>query len=116
MKRMLPYLFLPLLFFQSASATNGSDVIGMETAPLPDWEAQIYPNPNNGVFNVMITGSSAALDVLVFNVIGEKVYQLEILAEHGAKIDLSNLEKGLYIVQIVDEKRGDVRTMRMQVK
>ena len=116
MKRIIPYLFLPLLFVQPAMATDGGDVIGAEVAPLPDWDAQIYPNPNNGVFNIMITGSSAALDVMVFNVIGEKVYEVEILADHGAKIDLSSIDKGLYVVQIVDEKRGDVRTMRMQVK
>lgn len=64
----------------------------------------------------MITGSSATLDVLVFNVIGEKVYELEILADHGAKIDLTSLEKGLYIVQVMDENRGEIRTLRMQVK
>lgn len=116
MKRILPYLFLPLLFIQPASAFDGSEVIGTEVAPLPDWDARIYPNPNNGVFNIMISGSSASLDVLVFNVIGEKVYEVDILAEHGAKIDLTSLDKGLYVVQIVDEKRGDVRTMRMQVK
>lgn len=100
----------------TASAMNDGNVIGTEATPLPDWEARIYPNPNEGVFNVMITGSSAALDVMVFNVIGEKVYQLEILADHGAKIDLSSLEKGLYVVQVVDENRGEVRTLRMQVK
>lgn len=116
MKRILPYLFLPLLFSQPAAAIDSGEVIGTEVAPLNDWDARIYPNPNDGVFNIMITGSSAALDVMVFNVIGEKVYQLEILAEHGAKIDLTSLDKGLYVVQVVDEKRGEVRTLRMQVK
>lgn len=116
MKQLLPYLFLSLLFVQPIVANNTGDVIGNEPTVLPDWDARIYPNPNNGVFNIMITGSSATLDVLVFNVIGEKVYELEILADHGAKIDLTSLEKGLYIVQVMDENRGDVRTLRMQVK
>ncbi|MCB9191987.1 MAG: T9SS type A sorting domain-containing protein [Flavobacteriales bacterium] len=116
MKRLLPYIFTSLLFAQPVLAVNGGDVIGTEVAPLPDWDARIYPNPNDGVFNIMITGSSAQLNVIVFNVIGEKVFEMKMLADHGAKIDLTSLDKGLYVVQIVDEKRGDVRTMRMQVK
>ncbi len=116
MKQLLPYFFLTMLFVQPALAYNGGDVLGNEPTVLPDWDAKIYPNPNNGVFSIMITGSSAALDVVVFNVIGEKVYSLEVLGDHGAKIDLSDLEKGLYVIQVVDEKRGDIRTLRMQVK
>lgn len=117
MKRLLPYLLLAVLSVQSAIAYNGGgDIIGSDPTVLPDWDARIYPNPNNGVFSIMITGSSAALDVFVFNVIGEKVFELEILGDHGAKIDLSSLQEGLYVVQIVDAKRSEVRTMRMQVK
>ena len=117
MKRLLPYLLLAVLFVQPAIAHNGGgDMIGNEPTVLPDWDARIYPNPNNGVFSIMVTGSSAALDVFVFNVIGEKVFELQILGDHGAKIDLSSLQEGLYVVQIMDAKRGEVRTMRMQVK
>ena len=114
MKRLLSYLFLSVLLTQSVVASN--DVIGTEPAVLPDWEARIYPNPNNGVFNIMINGSSAMLDVFVFNVIGEKVFELKILGDHGAKVDLSGLQEGLYVVQVMDEKRGEVRTLRMQVR
>ncbi len=118
MKQLLPYLFLAVLFTQSAVADNGggSDIIGNEPAVLPEWDARVYPNPNNGVFNIMVTGSSAALDVYVFNVIGEKVFELEILGDHGAKVDLTSLIEGIYVVQVVDKQRGEVRTMRMQVK
>jgi hypothetical protein len=117
MKKLIPYMLISILAMQNiALAKVDGDVIGAEPAVSPDWDAKIYPNPNEGVFSIMISGSSAALNVVVFNVIGEKVYELPFLGDHGAKIDLSNLEKGLYVVQIVDEKRGDVRTLRMQVK
>lgn len=117
MKKLIPYLFISLLALQNVAIAGGNgNIIGAEPTVSPDWDAKIYPNPNEGVFSIMISGSSAALDVVVFNVIGEKVYQQSILGDHGAKIDLSELEKGLYVVQIVDEKRGEVRTLRMQVK
>ncbi len=92
------------------------DVLVVEDETTPSWDAKIYPNPNNGVFSVMINGSSAALNVMVFNVIGEKVYELEILGDHGAKIDLTGMEKGLYLVQILDEKKSEVITRRMHIK
>ena len=114
MKRLLSFLFLSVLLTQSVVASN--DVIGTEPAVLPDWEARIYPNPNNGIFNIMINGSSSLLNVFVFNVIGEKVFELKILGDHGAKVDLSGLQEGLYVVQVMDEKRGEVRTLRMQVR
>lgn len=116
MKRLIPYLFVSLLFAQPAIGNYGGDIIGNEPTVLPEWDAKVFPNPNNGIFNVMVTGSSAPLKLLVFNVIGEKVYQLDILGDHGVKVDLSSLEHGLYVVQVVDEYRSEIRTMRMQVK
>ena len=118
MKRHLLLFILAFLSIQGmAVASNaGNDVIGGEAKVLPNWDAKIYPNPNNGVFNVMVNGSSAALDLLVFNIIGEKVFELQILGDHGAKIDLSGLKTGLYVVQIVDKNRGETVTRRMHVE
>lgn len=119
MKQTVLYFLLVFLSFQGMAVANnnaGGDVIGGEPNVLPNWDAKIYPNPNNGVFNVMVTGSSAALDVLVFNVIGEKVFELRILGDHRAKIDLSGLKKGLYVVQIVDKNRSETVTRRMHVE
>lgn len=120
MKRLIPYILISLVAFEGVAAGhngNGGDkLIGMEPSVSPNWDAKVYPNPNNGVFNVMISGSSAALDVVVFNIIGEKVFELQVLGDHGAKIDLSGLEKGLYVVQIIDKDRNEVITRRMQIE
>lgn len=116
MKRILPYLVFSLLVVEPAFANNDGNVIGTEPVVLPDWSAKVYPNPNNGEFNIMVNGSSASLDVLIFNVIGEKVFETKILGDHGAKIDLQGLKEGIYVVQVIDESRGEVRTMRMQVR
>lgn len=119
MKSQLLCIFIALLSFQGmayASNTDGNGVIGGEPTVLPDWDAKIYPNPNNGIFSVMVNGNSAALDLLVFNVIGEKVFELQILGDHEAKIDLSGLQKGLYVVQIIDRNRAETVTRRMHVE
>ena len=117
MKQLTLYAFLILFSTQAIAKvdTDRNDFVATEKA-APNWDAKIYPNPNNGVFSVMISGSSAALNVIVFNVIGGKVFDLQILGDYGAKIDLSGLQKGLYVVQIMDEQKGEVVTRRMQVK
>ena len=120
MKSHLLYILTAFLSLQGVTAfannTDGKEVIGGEPTVLPNWDAKIYPNPNNGVFSVMVNGNSSALEILVFNVIGEKVFELEILGDHGAKIDLSGLNKGLYVVQIIDRTRSEVITRRMHVE
>ena len=119
MKRIIPYLILCLLSLNAAAGvvSNGSgEIIGQAPKVQPNWDAQIYPNPNNGVFSIMVNGSSAALDVMVFNIIGEKVFEVKMLGDHGAKIDLSGLEKGLYVVQVLDKTRNEVITRRMQIE
>ena len=117
MKRILPYLLLSLLSLQGIAFGGGNaDIIGMEPVASPNWDANIYPNPNNGVFNVMIKGNSSRLNIVVFNIIGEKVFNLRVLGDHGAQIDLSGMEKGLYVVQIVDETRGEMVTKRMNIE
>jgi hypothetical protein len=120
MKKLFTYALLTFLSFQgivmastdAVSAVNNS----LENLGGPTWDAKIYPNPNNGIFNVMITGTNASLDVRVYNVLGEKVYELAILGDHGAKIDLSGLQKGLYVVQIINQKSSEVVTRRMNLE
>ncbi|MCF8459558.1 MAG: T9SS type A sorting domain-containing protein [Flavobacteriales bacterium] len=118
MKRTILFLLLALLSVQGvavANTDNGIVTVGEQNS-LPTWDAKIYPNPNNGVFSLMITGSSAAFEVFVFNILGEKVFEMEILGDHGAKIDLSRLEKGLYLIQIIDKNRSEVLTRRMNIE
>lgn len=118
MKRTVLYVLLGFLSFQGLAFTNVADGIVTDAGPkpLPNWDIKIYPNPNNGVFSLMITGSSAALDVLVFNIIGEKVFELQIIGDHGAKIDLSTLQKGLYVIQVIDRNRSEIITRRINIE
>ncbi|MBC7412398.1 MAG: PKD domain-containing protein [Bacteroidia bacterium] len=57
----------------------------------------IYPNPNNGEFTLLLNSSNAS--ITIFNVIGEVVYK----ATHTSTtntIHLNNVANGTYVVQI----------------
>ncbi len=61
----------------------------------------IYPNPNNGQFEIKINNHTHDLDVVIYNILGEKVYSKEIkysLTHNHFVIDLSNQPRGSYIV------------------
>lgn len=105
-----------MLLAFSASANADGEVIGGTRVVSPDWEIQVFPNPSNGICNILVNGNSSELNVLVFNVIGEKMFETKILGEHQAKLDLTRLQSGLYIIQVVDEARSEIRTMRMQIE
>ncbi|MBN2777851.1 MAG: T9SS type A sorting domain-containing protein [Bacteroidales bacterium] len=70
--------------------------------------ADIYPNPNSGIFNLKIhdnfTGSAS-----VINSSGSVVYQKNNLDIHSEiSFDLNYLPDGLYFVKLIDEKTNSV--------
>ncbi|MGB1317062.1 MAG: T9SS type A sorting domain-containing protein [Flavobacteriales bacterium] len=117
MKQLLLFAFLVLLGTQSfAKPESSTNPFTSFKKELPSWEAQIYPNPNNGEFSISVKGSEADLNVAVFNVIGEKIHEVKISGKDGAQLDLKGTKKGLYVVQVIDETRGEVVTRRMQIR
>ena len=68
----------------------------------------IYPNPNNGTFNLSIKNSeSTDLNVNIQNVLGQSVYSeaLNNVGQLNKQINLSNLDSGIYTV-IISDKNG----------
>lgn len=70
-------------------------------------EVGVYPNPNNGTFNIQFTPSSEKINVVVFDLRGrvilDKQYQNNGLFNES--IQLNNVESGIYLVRIQDGSR-----------
>ena len=66
---------------------------------------QIYPNPNNGKFNISINDNLNRQNIVVIkNIIGQTVYS-EIASNSSINsFDLSRLKKGIYMVSLVNEQ------------
>jgi acylphosphatase len=61
---------------------------------------KIYPNPNEGVFNVSVSKElSTYSNLLIFNAFGQFIYE-EKLNDINTIIDVSSLAKGIYFVKI----------------
>ncbi len=59
----------------------------------------VYPNPGNGIFNIQ--AQKPVNTVEVFNVTGAMVYQ-QIFDGTSGEINLTHLEKGIYLVRMTD--------------
>jgi hypothetical protein len=74
-------------------------------------EIKIYPNPNNGHFT--INGEINNAQMIIFNIVGEKVYEDQIDSiskeEKGIRVNLSGLSSGIYFVNINSEKSNIVQ-------
>jgi hypothetical protein len=61
----------------------------------------VYPNPNNGQFNIEIPKTNDELiQVTFYNVLGSQVLSLQAQTGQILSMDMSNLKAGSYVVQI----------------
>jgi len=92
----------------SANATNniyvslctGIAEIGLNNSIV------LYPNPNNGKFNLTISNSQLGItnQVEVYNMLGEKVYTKQVTIDNSQfTIDLSNNSSGIYLYRVLTE-------------
>jgi len=91
----------------SASAVVETE-IGVNIADLNEiYQLTIFPNPNSGSFVVNIeTKSEKQIQISVFNVVGQKVYDSQaesITGDYSKPIKLKNAVEGIYFVRIAIE-------------
>ena len=98
------FIFLSFSVFASAQsrneaygvdATNGSLAIE-ETIQKLDFK--IYPNPMTGVYLNIDSRRSEVKNIIIFNVLGEAVFEKETLEN---RIILQNLKTGIYLVKLI---------------
>lgn len=70
-------------------------------------EIGLYPNPNNGTFNIQFTPSSEKINVVVFDLRGRVIFdkQYQNNGLFNESIQLDNVESGVYLVKIQDGSR-----------
>jgi len=89
------------------------------TNPIANWECcdsqlkeetltqedfLIFPNPNNGVFNLRIPGSlQEDITAEIYSIDGKQLRQIELNGDLQQRIDLTGLSSGLYLIRIVSD-------------
>jgi len=84
--------------------TKFADGVGINIRKAEDFNAMIYPNPNNGQFTLRVQADkSYKLDVEIFNSLGELVYTDNITTETYSqyKINLQQFSRGVYSIRLM---------------
>jgi hypothetical protein len=93
---------------QNDCQTNKTVRINMQSGTTGitfNGKINVYPNPNNGLFNVSFKGASKDIVVKIFNNQGQAVYIREFNSElySDIPIDVQELSRGMYHMIIQDE-------------
>jgi len=76
-----------------------------------DGNINIYPIPNQGIFNITLDNSNSQnITVSILNVLGAKLLEKEITdSTNPIQIDASNLKEGMYFVEVKTNKSTYLR-------
>jgi hypothetical protein len=83
----------------TTSVTLGVDELNLENT------LSVYPNPNNGEFNIKFNASSNNVDVHVFDIRGRSVFDTTYnnsSGEFNETINLATVNAGMYLLNIND--------------
>lgn len=114
----------PVKFYASVNATNSNggtsgDVIYLTNITVnPDVTGveelseglKFYPNPTNGVVYFDISNSELKNGITFTNVNGQQVYSF-MPASGLNQVDLSNLSKGVYFVNVSGDDRAEMKKL-----
>jgi len=68
----------------------------------------VSPNPNDGVFNLLLPESITEASVTFYNLAGKEIFQKRTI--NNQKIDISHLLNGLYLFKVRDVESGHLFT------
>ncbi|MBN1927568.1 MAG: T9SS type A sorting domain-containing protein [Prolixibacteraceae bacterium] len=79
---------------------QSNDAVLVSEHGLMKQTLKVYPNPNNGRFNIQLTGFSDPVDLAIYNSVGAVVKRLFIY-EQNTSMELMNLKQGIYFVKAI---------------
>ena len=86
--------------------------VGVDELGVGNWELEIFPNPNDGVFELRIQNSEFRIqnfEIEVYNVLGERI-NLKLETQNSKlKVDISNQPEGIYFLSIHGENFSTAR-------
>ena len=91
----------------SVAVNSSLSVEGFNTS-----DVELYPNPTNGLINIAGTDISNIKEISIFNQLGQKVMNLNASQLNNNSFDISNLNKGVYFVQLKDNSNNS-KTMKI---
>lgn len=96
--------------------TDGSYIVSESNSitDITGISAKIFPNPTNNKVQIEINGSDEINSVFVYNLIGEKVFEINNLSTSNYTIELGQFKSGIYILQVKSLQNNIVRKVMLK--
>jgi Secretion system C-terminal sorting domain len=111
MKKKLLFLLLPLFLTTASFAQN--TIEQQDDKPVAKLISKknisVYPNP--AINFISLSDSEDVKQLIVFNVVGRKMKSF--MVSEGEKYNISELPKGMYLIQILDFNNKIITTQRL---
>lgn len=94
--------------------------VGIEEEAKADYNFEVAPNPNNGVFNVTLDNfAGETIQLEVYNEVGAIAYTEQLTDNSGGaylqhQLNLSNLTEGIYFIRVVSNDRSVTKRVVIQ--
>lgn len=84
-----------------ASCLRDGSIAASNSNPESEPEINVYPNPNNGTFMLLVNNmADQTITLTITNVLGKVIYSEKLSAVNEKEISLSGEAKGVYMLQI----------------
>jgi hypothetical protein len=95
------------------SLPSNEDCVTLTSAPVIETSAvSVYPNPSNNVVNIELTGNIS--QVVIYNYVGQVVYEQNITKAMTIQLNVRNYESGAYLVKFIT-RNGESFTKKVVV-
>jgi sugar lactone lactonase YvrE len=94
--------------------TTGSP-LALNKLNIDNEKINVYPNPNNGIFNIQLSAINNKSSIFVYNILGLLVYQ-SLLNSTNTQIDLSNNANGIYLFRVLTETGNLLREGKLLIQ
>ncbi|MFT5229678.1 MAG: hypothetical protein ACI9EV_002832 [Urechidicola sp.] len=97
---------------------EGCEFVGVEEYGFASVDLELWPNPVSETLNINIENQNNIESLRVFNSQGKEVI-VNLLSSHNAgiiQLDVSSIAKGLYYIQLYDEKMTRTLTSKFVVR
>ena len=95
------------------TGTNNSVLTKTELSKPTNNEIQVYPNPNNGMFNVVVPAGAQKMELMDMKGALVKTIQVDSKAASHT-LNLTGYAKGIYMLQVV--VNGKIQTTKIVVQ
>lgn len=95
--------FNPPVITNEVRNTYVTTIVSIEEQKEKIIAAKIFPNPNNGIFNVLVSESLIDARFVIYNLKGQVIYVQDHVKGVNIEVNLEKHHKGIFFIQISDD-------------